>query len=123
MKLYLVIAKVILILVFLAAGFMKLFTPQNDMAMDPNLAWAEDYSEVQIRIIALVEILCSVGLVVSFFVKNRHFLVMACTGILSINMIGAVATHLSRGEPIIVNLVLLLFAITVAILKFIQVNK
>ena len=123
MKLYLTIAKVILILVFLAAGIMKLFTPHSDMAMDPNLAWAEDYSDVQIKIIAIVEILCAAGLIFSFFNKHRHILVMVCSGILSINMIGAIATHLSRGEPIYVNLVLLLFTVTVAVLKFIQVNK
>ena len=123
MKIYNSITKVLLILAFLIAGIMKLITPYAEMLEDPSYAWTEGYTSFQIIIISLVELISAVILLVSFFRKNMNTWVFIVGVVLVIDMIGAMVTHVSRDESIVANLVLLLLALSLSIIKFIEFNR
>lgn len=104
------IAQGLLAFAFLGAGAMKLFTPYAQMVDDPNMAWTMDFSELQIKLISIAEILGAFGLIIPMFVAKIRPIVPVASSALAVVMIGAIFTHLGRGEPVIVNIILLLLA-------------
>ncbi len=99
-----------LALVFLGAGGMKLITPYAELVDNPNTAWAIEFSTLQIKAIAVAEILAALGLIIPMFVAKIRAIVPVASSGLAIIMIGAIFTHLGRDEPIIVNIILFLLA-------------
>ena len=108
------IATGFLTLAFLAAGAMKATQPKTKLA--EQMEWVEEFSESQIKLIGVVEILGALGLVLPWVSGIALFLVpMAAIG-LAFTMIGAAFTHYKRGEmsSIPINVVFFLVALYVA---------
>jgi len=104
MKIVIWVAQILLAVLFALSGFMKLVTPINELA--ESMAWVEDFSELQIRVIAILEILAVIGLILPMILNKFKFLVPLSALGLSITMIGALVTHVIRGESFVVNIVL-----------------
>jgi uncharacterized membrane protein YphA (DoxX/SURF4 family) len=104
-------------LAFIMAGIMKISTPYGDLVLAENMGWAEDFSATQIKIIGVLEFLGAIGMILPFVIKKFIFLVpLAALGLVLV-MVGAIFTHLSREEPIIVNIVLLILNMSVVYLR------
>ena len=104
-------------LAFIMAGIMKISTPYGDLVLAENMGWAEDFSAIQIKIIGVLEFLGAIGMILPFVIKKFTFLVpLAALGLVLV-MVGAIFTHLSREEPIIVNIVLLILNMSVVYLR------
>ena len=71
------------------------------------MAWAADFSAMQIKVIGTLELLGAIGIMAPMFIKKLQKLVPIAAIGLALVMVGAAVTHIGRGEPIIVNLVLL----------------
>lgn len=85
-----------LAVMFLMAGGMKLMTPKAKLAQ--KMAWANQFSEMQIKLIGLLEILGALGLALPYWVSLPEQTAMYAAIGLLILMIGAVAVHLKRKE-------------------------
>src|SRR5215831_3357364 len=81
---------------FLASGRLKLVQPKEKLAA--KMAWANDFSAVQVRLIGLPEA-GAVGLVVPTLTGIASMLASVTATSLVAVMIGAVATHVRRKEP------------------------
>ena len=108
----LLVLQILLALVFLFSGVMKLSQPKEKIA--EKMAWAEDFSPGQIKLIGLLELLGAIGLVLPLVFGILPALVPLAAVGLALTMAGAAFTHLRRKEgsmaiPSIVLLVLLLF--------------
>lgn len=107
---------------FGAAGAMKLATPYAKLRQDPRMGWAEDFSARQVRAVAAAEVLGAIGLILPWALGIARVLTpLAATGLAAV-MVGALSVHARRREtePIAMNVVLLVFAMLVAALRFIQ---
>jgi hypothetical protein len=80
---------------------MKLTQPKEKLAT--NMAWVEDFSQNTVRLIGLLEVLGAIGLILPMALSILPILTgIAAVGLLLI-MIGAVITHIRRGEmPLLV---------------------
>ena len=104
-------------LAFIMAGIMKISTSYGDLVLAENMGWVEDFSAIQIKIIGVLEFLGAIGMILPFVIKKFTFLVpLAALGLVLV-MVGAIFTHLSREEPIIVNIVLLILNLSVVYLR------
>lgn len=110
----------LLAVVFLAAGLAKLLTPREKLLANRNMGWVEDFSEPQVKGIGALEVLGAVGVVLPWLLDIAPVLTpIAAFGLAGI-MVGAMATHLRRGEAkqaLPVNLVLGALALAVGILR------
>lgn len=106
--------QIIAALLFAMAGVMKIITPYDQIVLDPNMQWAEDFSSMQIIGMGALEVLGAIGLIVPMFIgKFRKLVPLAAVG-LGLMMIGAAITHMMRGEPIVINLILMAAAFAIA---------
>jgi hypothetical protein len=108
--------QILLVIAFAGSGIVKLITPYQEMVNDPNMGWAVEFTATQIKIIAVLEILGSIGLFLPYIVKKfRFFVPLAAIG-LAATMTGAAFLHLTRGEfgATIPNLILFVMAILTA---------
>jgi len=104
-------------LAFIMAGLMKISTPYEELVLADNMGWAEDFSAMQIKIIGILEVQGSIGMILPLVLKKFTFLVpFAALGLVLV-MVGAIFTHLNREEPIIVNIILLLLNLSVVYLR------
>ena len=103
----------LLSIAMLLPGIMKLMTPYEELVKDPNMAWAGDFSAMQITIIGTLEILGVIGLNLPFLLKRFKQLVPIAAAGLALTMAGAVMTHIGRGENFVPPLVLLAMALFV----------
>ena len=55
------IVQILLGLAFLMAGFMKATQPVEKLSQ--NMAWVNDFSPTQVRIIGMLEVLAGIGLI------------------------------------------------------------
>lgn len=86
----------LLTFVFLMAGFMKVSRSKDQLAS--QMAWVEDFSQSQIRMIGFTEILGALGLVLPMITGILPTLTpIAAIGFVLL-MLGATTTHLRRGE-------------------------
>jgi len=115
MKIVIWIAQILLAVLFLLPGFMKLITPLDELVQ--GMPWVEDFSEIQIRVIAILEVLAVIGLILPMVLNKYKFLVPLSALGLSLTMIGAMVTHLLRGESIIINIVLFALCLLVFYLR------
>ncbi|CAN5262273.1 hypothetical protein BH09ACT5_BH09ACT5_14650 [soil metagenome] len=110
----------LLALVSLAVALMKLVRPKEKLAaMGDPFAWTADFSQGQIRLIAVAELLGAVGLVLPGATGILPWVSgIAAVGI-AILQVGAIVTHLRRGErAVIPNIVIVVLAVVVAVLVF-----
>jgi uncharacterized membrane protein YphA (DoxX/SURF4 family) len=109
------IIAIVLAVAFAGSGLMKLVVPK-DKLVTAGQGWAQDYSQTNIRLIGLVELLGAVGLVVPAAVHIAPILVPLAAVGLALVMVGAVVVHARRKEPlnIAVNVVLIALAVFVA---------
>jgi uncharacterized membrane protein YphA (DoxX/SURF4 family) len=108
------IIAVALALAFGAAGIMKLTQPRTRLA--EKMAWVNDFSDGQVKLIGLAEILGAVGLILPALIGVAPVLVPLAAVGLALVMVGAIIVHARRHEtPLItVNVVLLILALIVA---------
>lgn len=114
MNVFLWIVAGLLALAFLGAGAMKLSQPREKLAA--SMGWVNDFSAPMVKTIGALEVLGALGLILPAVTGIAPILTpLAAVGLLLI-MIGAIVTHLRRGEArtIVVNVVLLLLAAVVA---------
>ena len=119
MKILGIILQVLLALVFTMSGFMKLVTSKADLLQDPRGQWVENFHPMILKLIGLLEILGVLGLLLPLVTSLPKKLTgFAAIGLMC-TMVGAMITHLSRGEGnvIIMNIVLFSIAGVIAYLN------
>jgi len=104
---------------FLAAGAMKLAQPKAKLA-ESGMAWTEDFSDSQVKLIGLVEVLGAIGLILPAALDIAPILTPLAAAGLALTMLGATVVHARRGEKssIPVTLVLAALAAFVAVMRF-----
>ncbi|MGS2645634.1 DoxX family protein [Streptosporangium sp. LJ11] len=104
----------LLALAFLFAGLTKATKSRADLS--GQMPWVEDFSDGQVRIIGILEVLAGVGLILPAVTGILPVLTPIAAAALVITMIGALVVHLRRKEypGIVVNVVLLVLAAFVA---------
>lgn len=114
MNIFLWIVAGLLALAFLGAGAMKLSRPREKLAA--SMGWVNDFSAPMVKTIGALEVLAALGLILPAATGIAPILTpLAAVGLVLV-MIGAIITHLRRGEKqmIVVNVVLLILAAVVA---------
>lgn len=109
------VLQVLLGLAFLAAGFMKIMTPYEELAAEPSMGWVTDFDPGTITSIGVAELVLALGLLLALFIGAfKKYASLFALGIAAV-MVGAAVTHLGRSEPITTNLV---FFVVAALLAF-----
>jgi uncharacterized membrane protein YphA (DoxX/SURF4 family) len=90
-------AQVLLAAIFLATGLMKLTQPRAELAAGP-MGWAADVRDVKFRAIGLLEVLGALGLILPGALGIAPLLTPLAAVGLALTMVGAIATHVRRGE-------------------------
>lgn len=100
---------------YLTAGLLKATQPRNKL-LGMKLGWVSHFSDGQVKLIGLAEMLGAVGLIVPWYTGIAPVLTPVAALCLSILMDGAFLTHLrikdGQGAP---ALVLSLIALAVAV--------
>ena len=115
MNIALWIVQGLLAVAFLMAGSMKIMKPKEELI--EQMAWVEDFAPNTIKGIGVLEVLGAIGLILPWALT----IVPELTGIAAIGllltMVGAVVTHLRRGETqmMVPSVVLGLLAAFVAV--------
>ena len=114
MKYALWIVQILLALAFLAAGFMKLTMPIDQLAQ--SMVWPGDIPAWLVRFIGLAELAGGLGLVLPALTRNQPQLTPLAGAGLAQSQFLALGFHLTRGEfgYIGINIVLLALAAFVA---------
>ena len=112
-------AQVLLAAIFLVTGLTKLTQPRARLAAGP-MGWAADVSDVEFRAVGVLEILGALGLVLPGALGIAPFLTPLAAVGLALTMVGAIATHVRRGETdrLVVPVVLLALTLFVAVERF-----
>ena len=123
MKVFILIIQIILILVFTLFGFQKIFMPLPDL-IKQGMLWIEDFPGWQVRTIGFLEVLGAFGLIFPYVIKSLPKIMVAiASGCLALTMVGAIITHISRGDvilSIVINSILFLMAVLIAAFRFKQ---
>jgi hypothetical protein len=109
----------ILALAFLVAGGSKLALAKEKLATQ-GMAYVEDFSATQVKLIGTAEVLGAIGLIVPWATGIAPVLTpIAAVGLAAL-MVGAMLTHRRRKEsqPLAVNAILLAGAAFVAVGRF-----
>jgi uncharacterized membrane protein YphA (DoxX/SURF4 family) len=116
------VVSALLAVVFLAAGSMKAVQPRERILRNPQLAWAEDFSDRAITVIGVLEVLGAAGLVLPWALDVAPVLTPLAAVGLALVMAGAIVTHARRGErqALPVTVFLLVLALVVALGRFAQ---
>ena len=112
------VAQGLLAVAFLVAGATKLAQPKEKLAK--NMAWVEDFSQPAVRLIGAVEVLGAIGVVLPALTGILSWLTPLAALALAATMVGAVLTHVRRGErsAVVPPGVLLVLAALVAYGRF-----
>jgi uncharacterized membrane protein YphA (DoxX/SURF4 family) len=112
-------AQVLLAAIFLATGLTKLTQPRVQLAVGP-MGWAADISDAEFRAVGLLEVLGALGLVLPAALGIASVLTPLAAVGLALTMVGAIATHVRRGETdrLAVPIVLLGLTLFVAVERF-----
>jgi hypothetical protein len=102
---------------FSAAGGMKLATPK-DKLVQKGQPWASDFSDGNVKLIGVAEVLGAIGLVAPWATGIAPVLTPVAATALALLMGGAAMTHLRRKEPPIPPIVLAVLAVIVALGRF-----
>jgi hypothetical protein len=114
MKYVLWFVQILLALAFLAAGWLKLTTPVDELAQ--AMVWVNDVPVWLVRFIGLAEVAGGLGLVLPALTRIQPQLTPLAGAALALDMFLAAGFHLLRGEFgfIIPNIILLALAAFVA---------
>lgn len=112
--------QIIVALAFTGAGTMKLVTAPADLRANPQMAWSNDYSDGAIKAIAGAQVLGAVGLIAPAATGILPVLTPVAGVSLAVLMGGAVSTHVRRGEPFFVPLILGTLALSAGLLRWRQ---
>lgn len=100
------IAQVILAFAFLGAGGLKLAKSREEL--EPRMAYVEDFTDQQSKLVGLVEVLGGLGVILPAVTGIAPILTPIAAVGLVIVMIVAAALHVRRGElPLIIPNVIL----------------
>src|SRR4051812_9985213 len=113
------VVQILLALAFGMAGFMKITQPREKI--QTNMKFVEDFSDNTVKGIGTVEVLAAIGLILPFLTGILPILTpLAAVGLI-LTMIGAIYTHIRRGEypGLVVNFILLALAIFVVYGRFV----
>ena len=115
------VVQILLGIAFIGAGFMKSTQPKEKL--QSMMKWVEDFSPSTVKVIGVLELLAGIGLILPWLTGILPVLTPLAAVGLVLTMVGAIITHLRRGEaPVtVVNLVLLLLAAFVAYGRFVAV--
>ena len=105
--------------VFLMAGAMKWMRTREQL-IENNMGWAEDFSQNQVRLIGLAEILGALGLILPAATGIAPILTPLAAVGLALIQAGAFGTHSRRGEGQMqrMNIVLIVLLLFVAFGRF-----
>jgi len=113
------VAQGLLALTFLVSGGMKLMRPRPQL--QAHLPYVEEFTDGQVKTIGSLEVLAAIGLILPSVLRVAPLLSAAAAVGLVLLMIGAIATHVRRGEVdsrLSINVVLLALALVVAWTRF-----
>ncbi|MBD8868043.1 DoxX family protein [Nocardioides donggukensis] len=118
MNLTLWIVASVLAVVFAMAGLTKLTLPREKLP--ESMAAVKELSPGTIKFIGAVELLGALGLILPAVFDVAVFLTPLAAAGLAVTMLLAALTHARRGESqlIVVNVVLLALAASVAVMRF-----
>lgn len=103
------VAQVALALLFGMAGFIKLMTPIDALAV--QMAWVEGAPAALVRFIAIAEIAGALGMILPAATRIMPFLTpLAALGFVVIQVL-AIGVHIVRGEPAILPMNFVLLAV------------
>ena len=101
---------------FLMAGVMKVLNPHNADKPMPTLL---DYTPGQVRVIGIAEILGAIGVILPALLGVLPWLtVVSALGLAAIQFL-AILAHRRHGEQFTMNIVLMVIALLVAVLRLI----
>ena len=90
-------AQVVLFFIFALGGGIRLIQPIE--VLERRMRWVSYFNPRIVRSIALVEVICGVGVVLHFFLPTASFSFLIYSGsLLIVTMIGAVITHFVIGD-------------------------
>ena len=113
------IAAGILAFLTLATGLMKMVRPKEKLlAMGAPFAWADDFTQNQIRVIGAAEVLGAIGVILPMALGVVPVLGPIAALGLAIVQAGAFVVHARRGEKPYLNLVIFALAGATAVLGF-----
>ena len=96
---------------FFGAGMMKVTSSREKLLANKNMGWAADFSDSQIKLIGLAEVLGARGLILPHVFSIAEVLSKVAAACLFLLMAGAANVHRKRKEPFIPPLVLGLLAL------------
>jgi DoxX-like family len=102
---------------YVAAGLFKISTPRLKLA-EKGMGWTKDFSDTQVKLIGLAELVGAVGLVAPWASGIAPVLTPVAASCLVVIMGGALATHLRRKETVVPPLILGLLSLAVALGRF-----
>jgi uncharacterized membrane protein YphA (DoxX/SURF4 family) len=115
------IAQILVGAAFIMAGLAKATQPRTKLA--EQMGWVNDFSDGQVKLIGILEVLGGVGVILPALLNILPILTPIAALGLVIVQIGAAYTHFRRNEyPMIgINSVLIVLALVVAYGRFIAV--
>lgn len=121
MSTFLWILQWLLAAVFLMAGAMKAFMPEDKLLANDNMAWVKDEGISRARTAGYAEIAGVLGLVLPGLLDIAGFLTpLAALGLVIVTVLAIVQVHRPRNEPIVIPAVLGLLALIVVIGRIIE---
>lgn len=105
----------LLALLYIAAGSIKIFRPPAKLAVS-GFAWAADFPAWTVKVIGLLEVVGAIGLILPVLADVAPGLAPLAAIGLALIQLGAIATHLVRGEAKMLpaNLLLVVWAAAAA---------
>ena len=110
-----------LAILFVAFGYTKLVKSKDELRGINTLHYVDDFSEKDLKLIGILEILGGIGLVLPQLTGILPWLVTLASIGLVITMIVAMIVHLRRGDglkALLINIVLLLIAAFITFGRF-----
>jgi VIT1/CCC1 family predicted Fe2+/Mn2+ transporter len=103
----------------LGAALLKLTQPRARL-IEKGLVWADDFTDSQVKLIGLAELLGGIGLIVPPLIDTAEILTPIAATCLALLWAGAVAAHVRRKEQkeIVPGAVLVVLAVFVAAGRF-----
>lgn len=116
MQIALWIASGLLAFAMLAAGALKLVTPR--VKLMEKFKWAETWSDGNVKLLGLAEVLGGIGLIVPQITRIMPILTPIAALCIVVLMLGAVKTHLDFKEPAAAPGILALLGVFIALGRF-----
>jgi hypothetical protein len=107
----------LLALVYVATGYTKLTSSRARLLANPGMGWVEEVPTSQVRLVGLLEIAGAIGVLMPWATGIMAPLTpLAALGLAAVQ-VGAIATHVQRGETehLATNVLLLAAALMVAV--------